>query len=204
MSLPQRHRRHRDGEKERWREREKKLRCGSSFFPSLCLRRLCGDLLGVTVLTEEERQEIEAELHQYAQKRAVCIDALKIVQRRRGWVSDESVRDLAEFLEMTPDELDSVATFYNLIFRKPVGRRVILICDSVSCWIMGYDRIREHLTARLGIELGETSADGEFTMLPIACLGACDHAPALMIGEALYQDLEPKEIDRVLEQYRER
>jgi NADH-quinone oxidoreductase subunit E len=163
---------------------------------SLCL---CVDVLDVTVLTEEERLEIEAELHQYAQKRAVCIDALKIVQRRRGWVSDESVRDLAEFLEMTPDELDSVATFYNLIFRKPVGRRVILICDSVSCWIMGYDRIREHLTARLGIALGETSADGEFTMLPIACLGACDHAPALMIDEALYQDLEPQKLDRILE-----
>jgi NADH-quinone oxidoreductase subunit E len=175
------------------------------FFPSFSVSLwLCGDLLDVTVLTEEERREIEAEIHQYAEKRAVCIDALKIVQRRRGWVSDESVRDLAEFLEMTPDELDSVATFYNLIFRKPVGRRVILICDSVSCWIMGYDRIRERLTACLGIELGETSADGEFTMLPIACLGACDHAPALMIDEALYQDLEPKEIDRVLERYRER
>ena len=160
---------------------------------------LCGCVPNVTVLTEEERLEIEAELHQYAQKRAVCIDALKIVQRRRGWVSDESVRDLAEFLEMTPDELDSVATFYNLIFRKPVGRRVILICDSVSCWIMGYDRIREHLTARLGIALGETSADGEFTMLPIACLGACDHAPALMIDEALHQDLEPQKLDRILE-----
>jgi len=159
--------------------------------------------LCATMLTEEERQEIEAEVHQYAQKRAVCIDALKIIQRRRGWVSDESVRDLAEFLEMTPDELDSVATFYNLIFRKPVGKRVILICDSVSCWIMGYDRIRERLTARLGIDLGETSADGEFTMLPIACLGACDHAPALMIDETLHQDLEPKKIDRILERYGE-
>ncbi|HEY8461017.1 MAG TPA: NADH-quinone oxidoreductase subunit NuoE [Blastocatellia bacterium] len=151
------------------------------------------------MLTEEERREIEAEFHQYAQKRAACIDGLKIIQRRRGWVSDESVRDLAEFLGMTPDELDSVATFYNLIFRKPVGRRVIFICDSVSCWIMGYDRIREHLTARLGISLGETSADGEFTMLPIACLGACDHAPALMINEDLYQDLEPRKLDRILE-----
>jgi NADH-quinone oxidoreductase subunit E len=171
-----------------------------SYFPSISVSPcLCGSVLDVAVLTEEERQEIEAEIHQYAQKRGVCIDALKIVQRRRGWVSDESVRDLAEFLEMTPDELDSVATFYNLIFRKPVGRRVILICDSVSCWIMGYDRIREHLTARLGIALGETSADGEFTMLPIACLGACDHAPALMIDETLHQDLEPNEIDRILE-----
>jgi len=170
-----------------------------SFVPSLCLRCLCGDVFDVAMLTEEERLEIEAELHQYAQKRAACIDGLKIIQRRRGWVSDENLRDLAEFLEMTPDELDSVATFYNLIFRKPVGRRVILICDSVSCWIMGYDRIREHLTARLGIALGETSADGEFTMLPIPCLGACDHAPALMIGEALHQDLEPQKLDRILE-----
>src|SRR5262250_3129136 len=109
------------------------------------------------MLTEEERREIEAELHQYAQKRAVCIDALKIIQRRRGWVSDESIRDLAEFLEMTPDELDSVATFYNLIFRKPVGKHVIFICDSVSCWITGYDRMRKHLHERLGIELGETT-----------------------------------------------
>jgi NADH-quinone oxidoreductase subunit E len=151
------------------------------------------------MLTEEEKREIEAELHQYARRQSACIDALKIVQRSRGWVSDESIRDLAEFLEMTPDELDSVATFYNLIFRRPVGRRVILICDSVSCWIMGYDRIREHLTARLGIKLGETSPDGEFTMLPIACLGACDHAPTLMINDELYQDLEPQTLDRILE-----
>ena len=151
------------------------------------------------MLTEEERLEIEAKRHQYALGAAACIDALKIVQRHRGWVSDESIRDLAEFLGMTPDELDSVATFYNLIFRKPVGKRVILICDSVSCWIMGYDRIREHLTSRLGIRLGETSPDGEFTMLPIPCLGACDHAPTLMINDELYQDLEPPKLDQILE-----
>jgi NADH-quinone oxidoreductase subunit E len=151
------------------------------------------------MLTEEERREIEAELQHYAQKRAVCIDALKIIQRHRGWVSDEGIRDLAGFLEMTPDELDSVATFYNLIFRKPVGKHVILICDSVSCWIMGYERIRKHLTARLRIELGETSSDGTFTMLPIPCLGTCDHAPALMIDDELYQDLEPHKVDQILE-----
>lgn len=151
------------------------------------------------MLTEEERSEIEAGFHQYARKQSACIDALKTLQQSRGWVSDESLRDLAEFLEMTPDELDSVATFYNLIFRRPVGRRVILICDSVSCWIMGYDRIREHLTARLGIGLGETTADGEFTMLPIPCLGDCDHAPVLMIGDETYRDLEPRKLDRILE-----
>jgi NADH-quinone oxidoreductase subunit E len=155
------------------------------------------------MLTENERREIEAELQHYAQKRAVCIDALKIIQHYRGWVSDDGIRDLAELLEMTPDELDSVATFYNLIFRKPVGKHVILICDSVSCWIMGYERIREHLTARLRIKLGETSSDGKFTMLPIPCLGTCDHAPALMIDDELYQDLDLRKVDQILESLEE-
>ena len=152
------------------------------------------------MLTEEERHEIEAELEHYAQKRSVCIDALKIIQRHRGWVSDEGIKDLAEFLEMTPEELDSVATFYNLIFRKPVGKHVILICDSVSCWIMGYDRIRENLTARLRIKLGETSSDGKFTLLPIPCLGACDHAPALMVNDELFQDLDLHKVGQIIGQ----
>ena len=153
------------------------------------------------MLTAEERQEIEAELPHYEQKRAVCIEAMKIVQRRRGWVSDESLQDIAQFLEMSPDELDSVATFYNLIFRRPVGKHVILVCDSVSCWIMGCGSIREQLTNRLGVQLGETSADGRFTLLPIACLGTCDHAPALMIDNDLYRDLDSKQVDEILAKY---
>ena len=93
------------------------------------------------MLTPEERQEIEAEFPHYPTKQAVSIDAMKIIQRHRGWVSDESLRDLGELLDMTTDELDGVATFYNLIFRKPVGRHIVLICDSVSCWIMGYEKL---------------------------------------------------------------
>jgi NADH-quinone oxidoreductase subunit E len=153
------------------------------------------------MLSDVERQEIETELQHYEHKRAACIEALKIVQRHQGWVSDESIRDIAALLEMTPDELDSVATFYNLIFRKPVGKHVILLCDSVSCWIMGYVRLREHLQARLGIRLGETTADGRFTLLPTVCLGTCDHAPALMIDNELYRDLDPEKLDVVLEQH---
>jgi NADH-quinone oxidoreductase subunit E len=156
------------------------------------------------MLSDLERQEITAELHHYEQKRAACIDALKIVQRHRGWVSDEHMHDVAALLEMTPDELDSVATFYNLIFRKPVGKHVILLCDSVSCWIMGYVRLREQLQATLGIGFGETSRDGQFTLLPIPCLGTCDHAPALMVGDELYRDLTPVKLDEVLDRYRHR
>ncbi len=154
------------------------------------------------MLTEEEIQEINAEIAHYPQKRAVSIDALKIVQKHRGWVSDESIKDIAAHLDMTPDELDSVATFYNLIFRKPVGKHVIFICDSVSCWIMGYESLLEHLTARLGIGLGETTSDGLFTLLPIPCLGNCDHAPSMMVDQELYGDLDAAKMDAILDKYR--
>jgi NADH-quinone oxidoreductase subunit E len=153
------------------------------------------------MLSAEERHEIEAELPHYPHKQAVCIEAMKIIQRHRGWVSDEAIKDLAALLEMTPDELDSVATFYNLIFRQPVGKHIILLCDSVTCWIMGYDRLRQHLTARLGIQPGETSADGRFTLLPIVCLGTCDHAPALMIDNDLHRDLDSTKLDEIVAKY---
>ncbi|MDR5730269.1 MAG: NADH-quinone oxidoreductase subunit NuoE, partial [Terriglobia bacterium] len=133
---------------------------------------------------------------------AVCIDAMKIVQRHRGWVSDESIRDIGELLEMSPADLDGVATFYNLIFRKPVGRHVVMLCNSVSCWIMGYERMREHLISRLGIQFGETTPDNRFTLLPIVCLGACDHAPAMLVDNELHTDLNADRIDRVLEAYK--
>lgn len=154
------------------------------------------------MLTEAEKKEIDAEARHYEYKRAACVDALKVVQRHRGWVSDESLRDVAEYLEMTPDELDNVATFYNLIFRKPVGKHVILVCDSVSCWIMGYERVRRRLTERLGIGFGETTADERFTLLPIVCLGTCDHAPAMMIDGDLCRDVDPEKLDAILAQYR--
>jgi len=153
------------------------------------------------MLSAEERCEIEAELAHYPQKQAVCIEAMKIIQRHRGWVSDEAIKDLAALLEMTPDELDGVATFYNLIFRQPVGKHVILLCDSVTCWIMGYDRLRQHLTSRLGIQLGETSPDGRFTLLPIVCLGTCDHAAALMIDNDLHRDLDSTKLDEIVAKY---
>jgi NADH-quinone oxidoreductase subunit E len=154
------------------------------------------------MLTAEEIKEIEAEAANYPKRDAVCIDALKIVQRHRGWVSDEGVRDIAGHLGMSPTDVDSIATFYNLIFRKPVGRNVIMICDSVSCWIMGYERMRNHLHERLGIKFGETTPDNRFTLLPIVCLGCCDHAPAMMVNGDLHSDLDPQKIDTELGKYK--
>ena len=156
------------------------------------------------MLTEEERTEIEAHLKHYDFKRGASIEALKILQRRRGgWVSDEGLNDLAPLLEMTPAELDNVATFYNLIYRKPVGKHVILLCNSVSCWVMGYENVRDRLSERLKIDFGGTTTDGNFTLIPMVCLGTCDHAPAMMVDDQLFQDLSPERIDQILAGYQE-
>jgi NADH-quinone oxidoreductase subunit E len=154
------------------------------------------------MLTKEEINEITEEINRFPIKKAACIEALKVIQRHRRWVSDDSIEALAGILEMSPAEIDNVATFYNLVFRKPVGRHVILICDSVSCYILGYQQILRYLTEKLGIVVGETTKDDRFTLLPIPCLGTCDHAPALMIDDDLYRDLTNEKIDSILENYK--
>ncbi len=155
------------------------------------------------MLTEEEKREIEEEIRKNERKRAASVEVLKLVQKRRDWISQDDIDELSLTLDMTPAELDGVATFYSLIFRRPVGKHVILVCDSVSCWIMEYERILEHLSARLGIIPGGTTADGRFTLLPVACLGACDRAPAMMVDETLYTELTPGKIDQILDNFRE-
>jgi NADH-quinone oxidoreductase subunit E len=147
------------------------------------------------------RSAIAALAHQYPDARAACIEALKLVQREYRWVDDQQLQSLAQLLGMTAAELDAVATFYNLIYRRPVGRHVILCCDSISCWLMGADRVREQLQAKLGIEPGQTSADGRFTLLPIVCLGHCDHAPALMVDQDLHGDVQSEQLAQLLERY---
>jgi len=153
------------------------------------------------MLSTEERREIEAELTRYPTRQAASVDAMKIVQRYRGWVSDESLKDVASLLDMTADELDGVATFYNMIFRRPVGRHVILVCNSVTCWILGADRLHAQTAIASGAGSGETSSDGRFTLLPIVCLGACDHAPALMIDGDLHGDVDAARVDQMLSRY---
>jgi NADH-quinone oxidoreductase subunit E len=141
-------------------------------------------------LSAAELSEIDAEIAHVPYRSAVAIDALKIVQAHRGWVSDESLRALARHLHMSADELDGIATFYNLIFRRPVGAQVILLCNSISCWIKNCDSLQRQISDRLGIGLGETTSDNRFTLLPVTCLGACDKAPVLMVGEELYEDVD--------------
>jgi NADH-quinone oxidoreductase subunit E len=144
------------------------------------------------------REEIALLGAHEAHPRAACIEALQRVQREFRWVSDAHLREVAGLLGMSAADLDGVATYFNLIFRRPVGQRVILLCDSVSCWLMGRDRLEAHLRERLGIAPGQTTPDGAYTLLPTVCLGHCDHAPAMMVGDALHGDLDSAAIDAIL------
>lgn len=152
---------------------------------------------GVEDLTPVEIREINAEIGHYEDKAAVGIEALKIVQKHRRWVSDECLIAVAELLEIAPAQLEGVATFYNLIYRQPVGKTVIHYCDSVTCWMLGSERVQERLCGHLNVEVGETSADGEFTILPIVCLGACDHAPVMMVGDELVLDVTDDAVNEI-------
>jgi NADH-quinone oxidoreductase subunit E len=153
------------------------------------------------MLTVQEKELIDKAISQVPVKKAAGIEALKIVQENRRWISDESLKAVALYMEMSAEELDSVATFYNLIFRKPVGRHVILVCDSISCWVMGYENILQQLTQQLQIDLGQTTSDGRFTLLPNCCLGTCDCAPALMIDNDLYRNLTTEMLSDILKKY---
>lgn len=153
------------------------------------------------MLSPEERTEIDEAISHVPVRKAAGIEALKIVQHHRRWISDEALNDVAQYMKMSPEELDSVATFYNMLFRKPVGRHIILVCDSVSCWVMGYDNLLKNISDRLNIKLGETTSDGKYTLLPNCCLGTCDHAPALMIDNDLYRDVTIQQLDDILKKY---
>jgi NADH-quinone oxidoreductase subunit E len=151
------------------------------------------------VLSTVEITAIEHECSLYESRPAAAIDALQIVQRERRWINDESLYAIANMLGMSATELEGIATFYNLIYRQPVGEHVIHLCDSISCWLHDYQTIADHLRKTLKIEFGQTTSDGKITLLPNVCLGCCDKAPALMLDGELIESLDITAIDKLLQ-----
>ncbi|MDM8349627.1 NADH-quinone oxidoreductase subunit NuoE [Pseudomonas sp. sp1636] len=152
-------------------------------------------------LSASERLAIEHELAHYEDPRAASIEALKIVQQQRGWVPDGAIAAIGEMLGIPASDVEGVATFYSQIFRQPVGRHIIRLCDSMVCYLQGHEAIQAALQQRLGIGLGETSSDGRFTLLPVCCLGNCDKAPSLMIDDDTYGHLDAGNVAQLLERY---
>ena len=136
--------------------------------------------------------------------REKAIDVMFEIQELQGWMSDEAMVEAAELLGMTPLELEELATFYDYIYRSPVGKYVIKVCDSTVCWLEGHQRVIDYISSRLGVPMGGTSADRLFTLLPVCCIGYCDRAPAMVINKRVFGNLTTEKIDRVLGQLAEK
>lgn len=152
-------------------------------------------------LSETERSAIEHEMHHYEDPRAASIEALKIVQKERGWVPDGAADAIGEILGIPASDVEGVATFYSQIFRQPVGRHIIRVCDSMTCYVGGHESVLGSIQQNLGIGLGQTTADNRFTLLPVCCLGNCDKAPALMIDDDTFGNVSADGVAQLLEAY---
>ena len=134
------------------------------------------------------------------QKQSAVMAALRIVQDQNGgYLTNELIEAVAEYLDMQAIAVYEVATFYSMYELKPVGRHKICVCTNISCMLCGSDQVVEHLQNRLGIRLGETSADGRFTLKEVECLGACVNAPMLQIGNQYHENLTPEKLDQILD-----
>lgn len=146
------------------------------------------------MLTSVERALIDHEIAKFPVRKSACLDALLAVQKHRGFISDETLALVAQYVGMSPTELDGIATFYNLIYRKPVGEYVVRLCDSISCYIMGYEDIKKCIEQEFGITFGGTTVDHKITLLPAQCLGCCDKGCAMMVNDDLYTNLTKEKV----------
>jgi len=154
------------------------------------------------MIPDELKMELQARVASAITPREAAVDVMKELQRHYGWLTDEAVGEAAALLGLTPLQVDELATFYEMIYRRPVGKKVIHICDSISCWSVGGEPVMAYLQNRLGIGPGETTADGAFTLIPCCCLGNCGEGPTMMIGDTQYGRLTPAKVDEILENER--
>jgi NADH-quinone oxidoreductase subunit E len=145
-----------------------------------------------TMIPEQLRQVLQRRVAEAVTPREAAVDVMKELQRHYGWMSDEAMAEAADLLGISTLQVEELATFYEMIYRRPVGQTVIHVCDSVSCWAMGGESLLRHLEKLLGIAVGGTTGEGAYTLLPCCCLGNCGDAPAIMIGEQQYGRVTPE------------
>jgi NADH-quinone oxidoreductase subunit E len=134
----------------------------------------------------------------YPTKRAVLLPALHHVQHTYGWIPVQAMEEVAAFLEISPAEVMDTATFYEEYWLRPKGQYLVQVCRSLSCEICGSRAITEYLKEKLGVELGETTPDGRFTLIELECLGSCGTAPAVLVNEVLHENLDVETIDQLI------
>ncbi len=155
------------------------------------------------MLPKELFENLRDRIAKVEHPRELAVDVMLTLQNHYGYASDEALKEAGKLLHMTPLELEELATFYDFIYREPVGRYVLHVCDGVVCWMNGYGSVLDYLLKKLNIRPGETTKDGLFTLLPTACIGYCDLSPAMLVNGRPYGPLTPEKIDEVLQRLRE-
>ena len=151
------------------------------------------------MLSQSACQQIQALMGKYPRKRSALIPSLQIAQKEAGYLSPDILCEIAKIFELSPNEVNEVASFYTMLFKKPVGRYVIQVCTNISCMLCNAEEILAHLTRRLGIQPGETTPDQKYTLMEVECLGSCGTSPVVQINERYYEDLTLAKIDAILD-----
>lgn len=150
------------------------------------------------MLSEKTRKKILESKARFPKRESAILPALHLAQEERGYLSDESLNEVAELLEMPHSDVGGVATFYSMFFERPIGKYTLDVCKTLSCSLMGAEHLVDYLAEKLGIKVGETTPDGLFTLRTVECLGDCGHAPVMMVGDTYYEDLTPEKLDNIL------
>jgi NADH-quinone oxidoreductase E subunit len=158
-------------------------------------------------LTPERRAQLDDILLKYPpdRKRSAVLAALYLVQEQQGYLTGNAMRHIAPIVDLTPAEVEDVATYYVMFFREPVGTYVLQVCRTLSCALNGAERLTEALSEKLGIGVGETDASGMFTLLEFECLGACDRAPVVMVNnEHWHEHATPESCGKLIDDLKAR
>jgi NADH-quinone oxidoreductase subunit E len=150
------------------------------------------------MLTEETKEKIRQLQALYPEKRSALIPALHLAQAEIGYLPNQIQEDVAQLFGIDANEVHGVVTFYDMFFEEPIGKHVLHVCKNLSCMLRGGDELLQGICKRLNVKPGETSADGEFTVIASECLAACDHAPMLLVDDEVVGPVAEADIDALL------
>jgi len=152
------------------------------------------------VFTAPLGEELDRIVARYPERRAAMLPVLTRLQAERGFLSDETAEEVARYLEVSPATVHGVISFYSMYDREPVGRHKLYVCRTLSCRLRGAPEVIASLEQATGVPAGTTTPDGKFTVVPFECLGLCDLAPCLLVGDRRFGNLTPESAARVLEE----
>jgi NADH-quinone oxidoreductase E subunit len=153
------------------------------------------------MISEQAKQRMRNLASRYPVARSAVMPALYIAQQEEGYITQEALQAVAEAIGITVDDVESVATFYTMYYQQPPGRKVIKVCTSISCYLRNCDGLVRHLEQRLGIKRGETTADGNYTLMTTECLASCGTAPVLQVNNEFVENVTPEMVDALIEEW---